>query len=91
MSEPAQRRENHAIFKQNYTPELFIAFKMVYSCCFSLGGNLDLTRIPPKKNLTSTTGLWAPYVTVTFDEAIWLKNILHSRLPKLTSKRSMFL
>ena len=49
MSEPAQRRENHAIFKQNYTPELFIAFKMVYSCCFSLGGNLDFTEFLQKK------------------------------------------
>ena len=41
MSEPAQKCENFAIFKQNYTLELFIAFKMAYSCCFSLGGNLD--------------------------------------------------
>ena len=49
MSEPAQRRENHAIFKQNYTPELFIAFKMVYSCCFSLGGNLDFPEFLQKK------------------------------------------
>ena len=49
MSEPAQRRENHAIFKQNYTPELFIAFKMVYSCCFSLGGNLDFPEYLQKK------------------------------------------
>ena len=58
MSEPAQRRENHAIFKQNYTADPFIAFKMVYSCCFSLGENVDfldflqktrLSRFPPKK------------------------------------------
>ena len=49
MSEPAQRCENYAIFKQNYTPELFIAFKMVYSCCFSLGGNLDFPEFLKKK------------------------------------------
>ena len=49
MSEPAQRCENYAIFKQNYTPELFIAFKMVYSCCFSLGGNLDFPEFLQKK------------------------------------------
>ena len=27
MSEPAQRRENHAIFKQNYTPDLLLLLK----------------------------------------------------------------
>ena len=37
MSEPAQKCENNAIFKQNYTLTLFIDFKM-YSCCFILGG-----------------------------------------------------
>ena len=29
MSEPAQKCENYAIFKQNYTPEWLIALKMV--------------------------------------------------------------
>ena len=38
MSEPAQKCENYAIFKQNFTPELLIALKMVYS---GLRGNLD--------------------------------------------------
>ena len=32
MSEPAQKCENFAIFKQNHTPELLIVLKMVYSC-----------------------------------------------------------
>ena len=36
MSQPAQNYENYAIFRQNYTLKLFIAFKMAYSCCFSL-------------------------------------------------------
>ena len=27
------------LFKQNYT--LFMAFKMAYSCCFSLSGNVN--------------------------------------------------
>ena len=41
MSEPALKCENNcAIFKQNYTPKPFIAFKMAYYCCF---------RFPPKK------------------------------------------
>ena len=40
MTEPAQKCENYAIFKQNYTIQLFIDFKMAYSC-FSLGGNLE--------------------------------------------------
>ena len=39
MSEPAQNcGNNDAISKQNYTFRLFIAFKIAYSCCFSLGG-----------------------------------------------------
>ena len=38
-----------AIFKQIYTLKLFIAFKMAYSCCFSLGGKSRFSRIPTKK------------------------------------------
>ena len=34
MSEPGLKCENYAIFRQNYTLELFVAFKMAYSCCF---------------------------------------------------------
>ena len=41
MSKPAQKCYNNVIFKQNYTLKLLIAFKMAYSCCFSLEGNLD--------------------------------------------------
>ena len=42
MSEPEQKCENNCtVFKQNYTAKLIISFKMAYSCCFSLGGNLD--------------------------------------------------
>ena len=51
MSEPAQKCENYAIFKQNYTPELLIALKMVYSCFFGLRENLDFPAFPPKKVL----------------------------------------
>ena len=56
MSEPAQKCENYAIFKQNYTLKLFVAFKMAYSCCFSLGGNLDFLDFLQKSFITSTTG-----------------------------------
>ena len=49
MSEPAQKCENQAIFKQNYTLELFIALEMVYYCCFTLGGNLDFLDFLQKK------------------------------------------
>ena len=56
MSEPAQKCENYAIFKQNYTLELFIALEMVYYCCFSLGGNLDFLDFLQKSFITSTTG-----------------------------------
>ena len=50
MSEPAQKCKNNcAIFKQIYTTKLFIAFKMAYSCCFSLGGNLHFPEFLQKK------------------------------------------
>ena len=41
MSEPAQKCENKAIFKQNNALELFISLTMAISCCFGLSGNLD--------------------------------------------------
>ena len=41
MSEPALKCENNASFKQINTLKLITAFKMAYSCCLSLGGNLD--------------------------------------------------
>ena len=49
MSEPALKCENSASFKQSYTLKLFIAFKMAYSCCLSLGGNLDFPEFRQKK------------------------------------------
>ena len=55
MSEPAQKCENQAIFKQNYTQELFIALQIDYCCFFSLGGNLDFLDFLQKKFITSTT------------------------------------
>ena len=54
MSEPAQKCENYAIFKQNYTPELFIALKMVYSCFFGLGEIL-IFQISSKKGFITST------------------------------------
>ena len=41
MSQHTQKCEVNAIFKQNYALEIFTAFKMVYSCSFSLVENLD--------------------------------------------------
>ena len=49
MSEPVQKCENYAIFRQNYTLELFVAYKMSYSCCFSLWVNLDFPDFLQKK------------------------------------------
>ena len=49
MSEPAQKCENCAIFKQNYTKKLFVAFKRANSCCFGLRGNLDFPDFLQKK------------------------------------------
>ena len=56
MSEPALKCENNVIVKQIYTLKLFIAFKMAYSSCFSLGGNLDFPEFLQKSFITSTTG-----------------------------------
>ena len=42
MSESTLKCENNeSIFRQNYAQKLFIAFKMAYSFCFGLSGNLD--------------------------------------------------
>ena len=38
MTEPAQKCENYAIFKQNNTLELFIVLKIAYGCCLGLRG-----------------------------------------------------
>ena len=38
-----------AIFKQNYTLELFISLKMAISCCFGLRGNLEFPDFLQKK------------------------------------------
>ena len=52
MSEPAQKCENNAIFKQNYAQKLLFAFKMAYSCCFGLGRNLDFPDFLQKSFIT---------------------------------------
>ena len=48
MIEPAQNRLKQCCFQLNYIQTLFICSKMVYSCCFSLGGNLDFIDFPQK-------------------------------------------
>ena len=53
MSEPIQKYENYAIFKQNNTLELFIALKIAYSCCFGSRGNLDFPGFLQKKFITA--------------------------------------
>ena len=55
MSKLALKWGNNAIFKQIYTLNLLIAFKMAYSCCFNLGGNLDFLESLQKSFITSTT------------------------------------
>ena len=49
MSEPSQKCDNNAIFKQNYTQKLFISFKISYSCCFGFRGNLEFPDFLQKK------------------------------------------
>ena len=55
MFEPALKCQDNAIFKQNVSLKLFITFKMVYSCCFSLGGSLDFPDFLQKSFITLTT------------------------------------
>ena len=47
-------------FKQNYTPELLIALKMVYSCFFGWRGNLDFPDFLKKMfyNINSWTEMF---------------------------------
>ena len=54
MSGPAQKCENNAISKQNFTLKLFIAFKMPHFCCFTLGENQDGLDFLQKSFITST-------------------------------------
>ena len=49
MSEPAQKCENHAIIKQNYTLKLFISFKISHSCYFGQRGNREFPDFLHKK------------------------------------------
>ena len=49
MSLLALKCENNAIFKQIYTRKLLIAFKMAYSCCLNLGGNLEFQEFLQNK------------------------------------------
>ena len=59
MYEPVQKCENNeASFKQSYTLKLFIAFKMAYFCCFSLGGYLDFLEFLQKSFITSNSSLF---------------------------------
>ena len=52
MSEPAEKCEKYAIFKLNYTLELFITLKMAYFCCFGLRGNVHFPDFLQKKFYT---------------------------------------
>ena len=55
MYDPAQKCENYAIFKQNYTLELFISLKMAICCCFGLRENLEFPDFLQKKSFTTST------------------------------------
>ena len=55
MIESEQKRTKQCYFQLNYIETLFICCKRVYSCCFSLGGNLDSLDFLQKSFITSTT------------------------------------
>ena len=69
MSEPAfYLMWKQCYFRQNYTLKLCIAFKMAYSCCFSLGENPDNVDFLQKSFITLTSG--AETVTLTVNHTI---------------------
>ena len=61
-------------FKQNYNLKLFIPFKIDFSCCFSLGGNLNFPDFPPKnksfKNINYRTSQLVNMISAKCDQ-IW--------------------
>ena len=70
MSEPAQKCENKAIFKQNNALELFISLKMAISCCFGWRGNLDLPDFLQIKFYD--INFWVQYHIKMWNDALWL-------------------
>ena len=50
MSEPAQKCENNAIFKQKYTLERLLLLKWPM-WLFGLKGKIRFSRFPPKKKV----------------------------------------
>ena len=56
MPEPAKNvKTMPPFFRQNNTLKLLIVFKMSYSCCFGLKGNLDFPDFIKKSFITLTT------------------------------------
>ena len=49
MSEPSQKCDNNAIFKQKYTQKLLISFQISYSCSFGFRRNLEFPDFLQKK------------------------------------------
>ena len=68
MIESEQKRTKQCYFQLNYIETLFICCKRVYSCCFSLGGNLDFLDFLQKSFITSTTGCTYIRIIVSFDD-----------------------
>ena len=68
MSEPSQKCDNNAIFKQNYTQKLFISFKISYSCCFGFRENLEFPDFLQKKfyNIDYWCVLWSIHAGIIF-------------------------
>ena len=66
MSEPALKCAYNASFKQIYTLKLFIVFKTAYSCCFSLGGNLDFPEFLQKKFYNINYSIEIDFIISTF-------------------------
>ena len=76
-------------FKLNYTQKLFIVFKMAYSRCFGLRGNLDFRDFPPKNIIISTTGQW-PFIK-HISLCLKLARILTMDKVKIELKRNLFI
>ena len=77
MTEPTQKQ---CYFKLNYIRTLLICSKMSYSCCFSLGGNLDFIDFLQKRfyNFDYWSQSYRGSMIANYDSSVVLYSIITS-------------
>ena len=81
MIEPWTKTFKHCYSQLNYIQTLFFCSEMVYSCCFSLGGNLDFLDFLQKKFLninyrkSMPDSIFAPLIIVVRSRLARLQQI----------------